>query len=143
MPLFSLLPASSIRGSSSSTPGSPPNPNTRTRFAALMFTIMATQDSHGGSGVELRSHLTLGLKSEIATSRLLSPPRKGEKRDFGMSLEGIRFLRNKKKRGRGNHMSYRKLGRTSSAQCVATWQSHGHSPILNATPPIPLSTTHV
>lgn len=70
-----ILRASNIRGSRSSTSGSPATPNTRARFVALMFANIDTQDFHAGPGVEVGSHLTRGLYLAIATLILLSPPK--------------------------------------------------------------------
>ena len=70
-----ILRASNIRGSRSSTSGSPATPNTRACFVALIFANIDTQDFHAGPGVEVGSHLTRGLYLAIATLILLSPPK--------------------------------------------------------------------
>ena len=58
---YAFLPASSTKGSDSSTPGSSEYPKIRSCLVALMLANIATQDFHGGPAAEVESHLTLGL----------------------------------------------------------------------------------
>ena len=58
---YAFLPASSTRGSPSSTPGSPEYPKIRACLVAFMLANTATQDFHSGPAAEVESHLILGL----------------------------------------------------------------------------------